>query len=70
MPIPVPKEGDDEGNLILAGYEKGQMKLAEKHFKEEVKANPEAYANTTLSDYLFSSAIVMAMVKSGALTKK
>jgi len=58
----VPVEGDDEGNLIKAGWSATEMKEAKKVYAQELKERPEVMANTTFSDFLFEQAAVAYIV--------
>ncbi len=60
-----PVIGDDSGNLIKAGYEPTQIKVAQKHYDEMLKEHPEDMANVTFSDYLFNNAVLAYYVKFG-----
>lgn len=60
-----PIVGDDEGNLVKAGYEPTQLKVAMKHYEQMLKEHPEDMANTTFSDYLFNNAVLAYYVKFG-----
>ena len=58
----VPVAGDDEGNLIKAGWAATEMKEAKKVYAQELKERPEVMANTTFSDFLFEQAAVAYIV--------
>jgi hypothetical protein len=58
----VPVAGDDEGNLLKAGWTATEMKEAKKVYAQELKERPEVMANTTFSDFLFEQAAVAYIV--------
>jgi hypothetical protein len=64
-----PVLGDDAGNLVKAGYEPTQIKVAQKHYDEMLKEHPEDMANVTFSEYLFNNAVLAYYVKFGMKKK-
>jgi hypothetical protein len=59
-----PVQGDDEGNLIKAGWSANEMKEAKKVYAQELKERPEVMANTTFSDFLYEQAALAFIVSS------
>jgi hypothetical protein len=57
-----PIVGDDEGNLIKAGYAATELKEAKKVYAQELKERPEVMANTTFSDFLFEQAALAYII--------
>lgn len=60
-----PVAGDDQGNLIRAGYSANEMAKARKMFDAEVKERPEVMEGVTFSDFLFEQASMSYLIDMG-----
>jgi hypothetical protein len=61
-----PIKGDDEGNLIKAGYAPSEIAKAKKLYAQEIKERGEVVGGLTFSDFLFEQA-ALAFVLSEAI---
>jgi|LauGreDrversion4_2_1035121.scaffolds.fasta_scaffold03309_8 hypothetical protein len=63
--IKPPVAGDDNGNLIRAGYAPTEMAKARKIFDAEIKERPEVMEGVTFSDFLFEQASMSYLIDMG-----
>ena len=63
--INAPVAGDDNGNLIRAGYAPTEMAKARKLFDSEMKERPLEMEGVTFSDFLFEQASLSFLIDTG-----
>jgi hypothetical protein len=63
--INAPVAGDDNGNLVRAGYAPNEMAKAKKLFDAEVKERPLEMEGVTFSDFLFEQASLSFLIDTG-----
>jgi len=58
----LPVVGDDEGNLLKAGYSPKDFKTAQKHLDKLTNDHPSEYTDTTLSQFIYEQAALAYLV--------
>jgi hypothetical protein len=63
-----PVIGDDEGNLIKAGYALNEMSKAKKSYDREMKERPSEMGDTSFAEFLFEQATLAYIISGGLET--
>lgn len=62
-----PVVGDDQGNLVKAGYKPTELARAKKLYEREVKERPLEMGDTSFSEFLYEQACLNFVISQGEI---